>query len=256
MSKSPVSDSDDEEEFYEQESFMSSYALRTLFQRFALRTVSLHNLDLGGVDLKGEHSNLATALSLPVLSKLCFRKYWHPEDFLIALVKAAGDSPLKLQHLSIYHWEPLSNLFKDLYSNDDDSSSEDETKSRTKDPNLLVEVLGSLLDKTCNERLRELCVYLRGFSKNIEVEKITRHGTTLKWLFLDIATFSPTIYSLPDWQRLCSSLEVIEQFDAAYHEVVADCNIAGNADFLGYIVSSSSFRMAVVLSPVVYHFSL
>ncbi|KAL8774899.1 MAG: hypothetical protein Q9194_003919, partial [Teloschistes cf. exilis] len=235
MSTAPVSGSDDEEDLYEHESFTSSYVLHTLFHGFAPPTVSLHNLDLGGVDLKGEHNDLATALNLPILSKLCFRKCWHPEDFLTALVEAAGQSQLKLQHLSSYHWEPLSNLFKDPYSSEDDSSSEDEPESSTKDANLLVEILGSLLDKTCNESLRELCVYLRGFNKNIEVEKIAQHGKMLKWLLLDLAVGSPVCYSLPDWQWLCSSLEVIEQFDAAYRDVFADCNIAGNLEFLSYI---------------------
>ncbi|KAL8635313.1 MAG: hypothetical protein Q9228_007183, partial [Teloschistes exilis] len=235
MSTAPVSGSDDEEDLYKHESFTSSYVLHTLFHGFAPPTVSLHNLDLGGVDLKGEHNDLATALNLPILSKLCFRKCWHPEDFLTALVEAAGQSQLKLQHLSIYHWEPLSNLFKDPYSSEDDSSSEDEPESSTKDANLLVEILGSLLDKTCNESLRELCVYLRGFNKNIEMEKIAQHGKMLKWLLLDLAVGSPVCYSLPDWQWLCSSLEVIEQFDAAYRDVFADCNIAGNLEFLSYI---------------------
>ncbi|KAL9584729.1 MAG: hypothetical protein Q9212_001942 [Teloschistes hypoglaucus] len=255
MSNSSVSDSDDEEEFHEHQTFTSSYALHTLFQGFEPRTVNLHNLDLGGVDLRGEHSDLAAALNLPVLSKLCFRKCWQPEDFLIALVKAAGNSPLKLQHLSIYHWEALSNLFKDSYPSDDDSSSEDESNSSTKDPNLLVEVLGSLLDKTCKKSLRELCVYLRGFDKNVEVEKIARHGKTLKWLFSDVATFTPSIYSLPDWERLCSSLEVIEQFDAAYCEVVADCNLAGNSEFLGYIQASATIPSLHTLTIITWPLS-
>lgn len=82
-------------------------------------------LDLAGVDQKGEHSDLITALNLPVLSKLCFRKCGNPEDFLVAPIKAAGESPLKLQHLSFYHWKSLTYLFHDDCSSDDESSSED-----------------------------------------------------------------------------------------------------------------------------------
>ncbi|KAL8689168.1 MAG: hypothetical protein Q9218_005097 [Villophora microphyllina] len=197
---------------------INSYAIQSLFQDLPSLTLCLHTLDLAGVDLAGCHTDLLVALNLSVLSKLSFRKCWHAEDFLVALVKAAGESPLNLQHFSIYHSVPW------IFFLDDGGSDQDRDR--------FLEALGSLLDHT-SKKLCELWVLLRGFDMNIDIDKITQHGPTLKWLFLDVRVRKgswATLYSLPDWRKLCGSLEVVEHFDAAY-------NPAGNTYFCPYMVN-------------------
>ncbi|KAL8828492.1 MAG: hypothetical protein Q9170_006582 [Blastenia crenularia] len=201
-----------------------SNALTALFADFKRSEAQLRSLNLNSVDLGGTCPVLPSALDISMLSELSLLKCTDPQVFLVAVNKSPDRSRLRLRKFSLYHargWEePPTDPAEDV----------------APDP-LLKEVNDFL--KNIPTALTELKICLRGFDQLPDAASITRHGETLKWLFLDVRRQKgrlPTTYSNEQWRMLCSSLTSIHQIDTAYPPVVADGgSLAKYGDFFVYV---------------------
>lgn len=186
-------------------------------------------LDLNSVDLRGSHDTIGSAINPKHLKVLTIAKCLHTEEFLMAANEKLGKrGPLHLSRFLLYHareWD-LANHAADA---DDDIASTS-----------LVKELSTFLTST-TKSLRGLWVCLRGYDALPTLSSIISNGSTLEWLFLDIRILKgapAVIYSLPQWQELCSSLKVVRQVDTAYPSVVADCRLGDYQEFCEFVVSA------------------
>ncbi|KAL8702517.1 MAG: hypothetical protein Q9201_004307 [Fulgogasparrea decipioides] len=205
--------------------YTSSGGMQALFKGLEPLSVCLHSLDLTGINLRGSHDDLISTLDLGALTYLGLFKCQHPEDFLKALNKAAETSPLHLDSFHIYHsrqWQPPEPA----------ADAEDDTE-----PDRVLVEIEALLG-TASNTFENIMICLRGFGKLPKTASIAQHGRTLRWLFLDVRKQKgpwALTYPLEDWQTLCGSLEKIQQLDAAYPPVVADCRTGKYSDFCDYV---------------------
>ena len=201
----------------------SSGAIQTLFKGLQPATVGLRNLVLTGVNFQSSRA-LVLALDLPMLEGLQIFKCYHVEEFLKAVVGGKKESPANLKRFEIYHGQ--------AYRSGQSSST------TTRGPDPLLAAINAFL--AISPLLHNIWICFRGFDELPEVTNITRHGVTLRELFLDVRKAkgpSVILYPLPDWVALCGSLQNIYQLDMTYPVAKADLNIHNQKAFCDYIVS-------------------
>lgn len=201
----------------------SSGAIRTLFKGLQPATVGLRNLVLTGVNLQSSRA-LVLALDLPMLEGLQIFQCHHVEEFLKAIVGEKKKSPANLRRFEIYHGQ--------AYRSGQSSS----TSTGRSDP--LLAAINAFL--ASSPLLHNIWICLRGFDELPEMTTITRHGLTLRELFIDVRKAkgrSVILYPLPDWKALCGSLQNIHQLDMTYPVARADLDIHNHIAFCDYIVS-------------------
>lgn len=211
------------------------YAINTLFAGFKLSPLCLVTLHLDRANLKLGQRDLVSALELGVLKNLNVVQCKHADRFLAALSRATQESPMHLERLIIYQAEVW----------DADMDPEMNT-----DVDPVIKALNTLL-KSKMGSLQELWVCLRGFHHLPNAASVAQHGSTLKWLFLDVRMGTDlwaTTYPLAEWKILCESLRALEQLDAAYPLIDAGGSINTYPDFLEYIVSPLSILANVLPS--------
>ena len=219
-------DIEDEEEA----PYRSMDAMHTLFAGFKLAPFSLATLHLDRVNLKNSQQDLGPALRLEALKELRIIQCKHADMFLAVLSQTTSlqEHPMQLERLIIYH---------------DQTGDVVRNPAMTRDPDPIIRALNVLLMSNTGA-LHELWICLRGFQNLPNATSVAEHGSTLKWLFLDVrrtkvARAIP--YSWTDWKILCQSLKVLQQLDPAYPSVVADGGFYEQKDFVEYIVSLSVF---------------
>ncbi|KAL8869950.1 MAG: hypothetical protein Q9174_003890 [Haloplaca sp. 1 TL-2023] len=187
-------------------SYTSIRASKMLLKGLEPSSIPLRYLELVKVNLKGANDEWMTVLELGALRSLSLISCRHSEDFLMALNNSAGSKSLHLKFLTIYYSQD---------PNDRDAARLEEA---------LLGGLGTLLDQSVGE-LNNLHIILRGFDTLPEVAPIAQHGKTLKWLFIDVREQKgpwAISYDIEDWQLLCKSLEVVEQLDVTYPNIIVD----------------------------------
>ncbi|KAL8750592.1 MAG: hypothetical protein Q9199_006969 [Rusavskia elegans] len=200
----------------------SMYAINTLFAGFKLSPLCLVTLHLDRANLKLSQRDLISALELGVLKNLNVVQCKHADKFLAALSRAIQESPMHLERLIIYQAEIW------------DADMDPEMNTNV---NPVIKALNTLL-KSKMGSLQELWICLRGFHHLPNAASVAQHGSTLKWLFLDVrkgTDLCAITYPLAEWKILCESLRALEQLDAAYPSIVADGSINTHPDFLEYI---------------------
>ena len=206
LNLSHMQQTDEEPDDEVEAAYTSLQAPKVLLKGLKPSSTHLRTLELVKVNLKGANDEWMTVLELDALRDLCLVSCGHPEDFMMALNNSAGSKPLRLDFLTLYHSQ-------------DPSDRDASTKAGA-----LLDGLGTLLHRSIDE-LKNLHITLRGFNALPEVAQIAQHGKTLKWLFIDVREEKGSwavSYDLEDWQLLCKSLEVVEQLDAAYPDMVVD----------------------------------
>ncbi|KAL8880172.1 MAG: hypothetical protein Q9192_008076, partial [Flavoplaca navasiana] len=207
--------------------YTSSGAMRTLFKGIQPATVSLCYLALTCVNLQRCRESLVSALDLPMLEELRIIKCYHAEEFLTILVEERKKSLKNLRTFAIYHGQvhPSEEL--------------DDTTPREARP--LIKAIDEFL--ASSPSLYNIWICLRGFDQLPNVKNITRHGSTLRWLFVDVRKakgLPGTIYALPEWRELCGSLRTVYQLDMAYPTVKTDFNISKHPEFCDYVGATTT----------------
>ncbi|KAL8679358.1 MAG: hypothetical protein Q9186_004363 [Xanthomendoza sp. 1 TL-2023] len=91
--------------------------------------------------------------------------------------------------------------------------------------------------------LRTIWICLRGFDRLPDVASIANHGSTLRWLFIDVRKAKGPLavtYPLSEWETLCSSLKSIHQLDMTYPVARTDCQIEDYEDFCRHVSATAS----------------
>ncbi|KAL9036951.1 MAG: hypothetical protein Q9180_004002 [Flavoplaca navasiana] len=206
--------------------YTSCGAIQFLFKGLNPATVGLHNLVLTCVNLQSSRA-LVLALDLPMLEGLQIFKCYHVEDFLKTIVGGKNKSPANLRRFEIYHGQAYR--------------SEQSSSTTTREPDPLLAAINTFL--ASSPLLHDIWICLRGFDELPELANITRHGSTLRGLFLDVRKFkgpSVILYPLPDWEALCGSLQNIYQLDMTYPIAQADLNIHNHPIFCKYVKATST----------------
>ncbi|KAL8884082.1 MAG: hypothetical protein Q9215_007789 [Flavoplaca cf. flavocitrina] len=204
----------------------SNGAIQTLFKGLQPATVGLRNLVLTGVNLQSSRA-LALALDLPMLEGLQIFKCYHAEDFLKVIVGGKRNSPANLRRFEIYHGQ--------AYRSGQPSST------TTREPDPLLAAINAFL--ASSPLLHNIWICLRGLDELPEMTNITRHGPTLRGLFIDVRKLkgpSVILFPLPDWEALCGSLQNIHQLDMTYPVAKTDLNIHNHRAFCDYIKATST----------------
>lgn len=208
------------------ESSTSNCGIHMLCQNLEPSRTRIHTLDLAGVNLNSSHK-LLSALHLPVLASLTIPACNHTEVFLAALCKSAEKSLVPLKWLTIHH-----------------SQAWDRENAPAHPPaEPILTAIDSLL-AVLPRSLQRIWICLRGFRTLPLVEGLASHGSTLRWLFIDVRTEKkvedPNTYTFQEWQTLCKSLKTIRQLDMVFPDVEADCSQHEGGLFEDYIVSLSA----------------
>lgn len=218
-----MSADEDEEKF----PYRSMDAMHTLFADFKLAPLGLVTLHLDRANLKNSQRDLGPALRLEALKELKIVQCKHADIFLTALLRettSLRESPMQLERLIIYY-DQSGGVFRD--------------PAMTRDPDPIITALNVFLTSK-RGALHEIWICLRGFQNLPNATSVAEHGSTLKWLFVDVRRTKVAraiTYALIDWRVLCRSLQVLQQLDSAYPSVVADGNFYKHMDFVQYIVS-------------------
>lgn len=209
--------------------YRSMDAMQTLFTGFKLAPLSLVTLHLDRVNLKNSLQDLGPALRLEAMKELKIIQCKHADIFLTALLRettSLQESPMQLERLIIYY---------------DQSEDVARDPAMIRDPDPIITALNVFLMSN-RGALHEIWICLRGFQNLPTATSIAKHGSTLKWLFLDVRRTNGTRaipYPWTDWGILCQSLKVLQQLDSAFPSVVADGNFRMHSDFVKHIVSLS-----------------
>lgn len=222
-----LDDEDDEDE--EEAPYRSMDAMHALFAGFRLAPSGLVTLHLDHANLKNSQQDLAPALKLGALKELKIVQCKHADIFLTGLSETTSfqESPMQLERLIIYHAK---------------SQDVNMDPATTGDPDPIIKALNTFLTSK-RGALHEIWICLRGFQNLPNATSVAEHGSTLKWLFLDVRRekgVQAITYPLAEWTVLCRSLKVLQQLDSAFPSVVADGEIYKHWDFLSYIVSFST----------------
>ncbi|KAL8688349.1 MAG: hypothetical protein Q9224_004905 [Gallowayella concinna] len=208
--------------------YTSSGAVLALVSGLKPSTVRLQTLDLTGVNLRCSHRILMSILDIPSLQNLCVIKCKHAEDFLKAIGGAAQRSSMNLRKFELYHAQ--------AYQSQDPSTATTTTKL---DP--LLAAVNMFLANV--PPLRTIWICLRGFDRLPDVASIANHGSTLRWLFIDVRKAKGPLavtYPLSEWETLCSSLKSIHQLDMTYPVARTDCQIEDYEDFCRHVSATAS----------------
>ncbi|KAL8992178.1 MAG: hypothetical protein Q9169_007302 [Polycauliona sp. 2 TL-2023] len=224
-------DDDDEDD----EDNLSIEAIQTLFADFLSAPLELVTLHLDMVNLRQSERDVVSGFNLQVLKELRVVQCNHSDEFLSALCSATRTSPMHLERLIIYkaqHWHADTN------------------PRLREDEQSFAKALNSLLKSRLGP-LQELWVCLRGSNHMPDVAGVACHGSSLKWLFLDVRKqkgSEAVTYCLEQWHYLCQSLRVLQQLDAAYPSVIADGDMRKHLAFYSHVVRKSLLELTGCLS--------
>ncbi|KAI4230265.1 MAG: hypothetical protein L6R36_000230 [Xanthoria steineri] len=225
--------------------FRSMDAMQALFAGFKLAPLSLVTLHLDRVNLENSQQDLGPALRLEALKELRIIQCKHADMFLTVLSQSTSlqEHPMHLERLVIYH---------------DQSGDVVRDSAMTRDPDRIITALDVFLMSNTGT-LHELWICLRGFQILPNATGVAKHGSTLKWLFLDVRRTKVAraiTYSLADWEILCQSLKVLQQLDSAYPSVVADGKFYEHRDFVEHIWETWKMSRLQILGISDYPFQL
>ncbi|KAL8991751.1 MAG: hypothetical protein Q9169_007685 [Polycauliona sp. 2 TL-2023] len=211
------------------EALTSGGAMNAFFGGLTSSSAQLTTLDLRGVNLSVCHEKLLSALDLPKLSSLTVIKCQYPEHFLAALAESPSVGSIQLEEFVLYH-------SRNYESPDDDEAVES-------DPLLAA---AELLLTKLSPSLQELWICLRGFDRLPDVKSLVHHGSTIRWLFMDVRERKGPNgirnYNLMDWRMLCKSLKDIQQLDMIYPKVVTPYMTAAYPEFCDYVRETASIN--------------
>ncbi|CAO1598995.1 hypothetical protein XANCAGTX0491_002741 [Xanthoria calcicola] len=196
--------------------YRSMDAMQALFTGFKLAPLSLVTLHLDRVNLKNSQQDLGPALRLEALKELRIIQCKHADMFLTVLSQTTSlqEHPTQLERLIIYH---------------DQSGDVIRDPAMIRDPDPIITALNVFLMSN-TATMHELWICLRGFQNLPNATSVAEHGSTLKWLFLDVRR-----------------TKALQQLDAAYPSVVADGDFYEHREFVEYMWETRTISRLQIL---------